>query len=170
MSVSDSFVLPGVPAIGTVELIPLGGDGMSAPHSCYTVSFFEVAADASAGTAQLTVTLDDRYCSLIGWATAFIDGTNTSQVVRMQITGAGTPAIIDNITLDGFAEQSDVSKIWYPPTWVLPGATRVCSIRFTCKNTDGDDPTLSFVVYNFHIQARELTNIGFLGYARGPTP
>ncbi len=170
MSVAEAIALPAQPTIGAVVRIPLGGDGMNAPHSAYCVNFFGLTADASGGTGQLSITMDDRYCSLVGFAQGFIDGTSTDQVVRYQLTGEGTPTIVDNRTLLGHTSKTDVSGIWYPPTWVLPGGNQVCTLRLVVDNVDGDDPSLTCVVYNFDIRARELTNIGFLGYARGPVP
>lgn len=170
MSVSTTLTLPAQPTTaGTVSVIPLGGDGFSAPHSAYSLRSQRLDHDASGGTAAITCVLDARYVSLVSFVNLFIDQASASdEIVRIELEGAGTPIIRDNFTLTANPTTVDAGNIWYPPTWVLPGADRVCLIRFTADNVDGNDSFMSALIYNFDIRVREVTNVGFLGWARGP--
>ncbi len=168
MAVTETITLPAQPAAGSSVYVPLGGDGLTAPHSAYSIRSMAAVMDVSGGLAQVKVVLDDRFCSLVSFVTAHIENESTSQVVRFQISGSSTPSIIDNVTLLGFVAHSDCSNVWYPPTWVLPGSGQVCTLTVAADNVDGDTLSVSAVVYNFDIRVRELTNVGFLGWARGP--
>lgn len=169
MSVSETLTLPAQPPDGgSVVRVPLGGDGLQAPHSAYSVRAANITMDASSGIATMDINLDDRFCSLVSFVTVVVDGNASDQVVKFQISGASTPSIIDHVLLTGFGGVAESANVWYPPTWVLPGAGEVCDVRVIAANTDGDDMQVSLVVYNFDIRVRELTNIGFLGWSRGP--
>lgn len=62
MTVTQSVQLPDQPTIGTVSLLPLAGDGYSAPHSYFVVDIDSVQ-DASGGSAIINVEADPRFAS-----------------------------------------------------------------------------------------------------------
>jgi len=169
LSVTSSFTLPAQPATGSAIQVPLGGDGFSAPHSAVVLRSITLAHDVSGGSAVMEVILDDRFCSLVSYQQMFIDqATELAEVVRAEIVGATSPICRDNITLTPNATLSDTAGIWYPPSWILPGTANRCILRYTAVNVDGDTSHQNALIYQFDIRVRELTNVGFLNWARGP--
>ena len=87
----------------------------------------------------------------------------------MEIAGPNTPTIRQNHALVPNATLSDTANIWYPPSWVLPGTTaNVCNFSFRAANVDGDQSQMNALIYQFDIRVRELTDVGFLNWSRGP--
>jgi len=169
VSVTSSFTLPAQPATGAAIQVPLGGDGFAAPHSAVVLRNVNLAHDASGGSAIMETILDDRYVSLVSYMAMFIDqATELAEVVRAEIVGATSPILRENIALVPNATLSDTAGVWYPPPWVLPGTSNRCILRYTAVNVDGDTSFQNALIYQFDIRVRELTNVGFLNWARGP--
>jgi len=169
VTVSSSFTLPAQPPTGSAILVPLGGDGFSAPHSAITLRAMTLEHDASGGSAVMNAVLDDRYVSLVSFVQMFIDqAIETDEVVRVELSGPSSPTIRTNFTLTANAHFSDTAGIWYPPSWVLPGTSNRCTLAFSADNVDGDQSQMNVLIYQFDIRVRELTNVGFLNWARGP--
>lgn len=52
MAQLESIILPNQPALGSVEYIPLGGDGWRSPQSAFLIDF-QKTGDASGGNITL---------------------------------------------------------------------------------------------------------------------
>jgi len=61
MAVSTTVTVPTQPAVGSITLIPLGGDGFYAPQSMYQLEDVAAVADATAGQLQLTINMDPQF-------------------------------------------------------------------------------------------------------------
>lgn len=177
MAVTEAFTLPAPPTTGSVEYLPLGGDGFSAPFAAYNVINAQVSGDASAGRASITCNMDSRYCALVAYASVAIEqGTSADADVKVFLAG------------ESFAEQTfqapvesisatiasrTVTKTWNPTPFVLPGARLQDATQprldFRALNVDGDEFFLSALIYLFNVRVRELTPMGPLLWARGAT-
>ncbi len=81
-------MLPAQPAVGQVQYVPLGGDGFRAPFAAYAISSHTVAGDAGGGFAQLRISMDPRFCSLVAWTTIGITQVTPADAVLRGIVGS----------------------------------------------------------------------------------
>ena len=165
MAVSTTVQLPAAPAGGgSLDYIPLGGNGIVAPHAAYGVKDFTVTADASGGKLAMIIKLDNRFCSLVSW----VEVTNAQAIsadeeVRMTVKGNLSPSqtlqgqlhadssVLDNETL---------AATWSPTPFLYPGGgTDLAEIVVNMRNTNGDVMEVSALIYLFDIRARELAPI-----------
>ncbi len=169
MSVSTSVTLPSSPATGTLEYVPLGGDGFTAPFAMYNIRGMTVTGDASAGIATLTINMDDRYTALVGYCMGQIEGAGGNRHVRMNMGGGRTAgAKVDELVVVNSSQTQSIILTWVPPPLVLPGGrTSVSLIQAAFLNVDTDIFSLDCAIYLFNIRARELAAIGPLNWARG---
>ncbi len=165
MSVSATVSIPGVGA----TFVPLGGDGYSAPFGMNLVDI-DIAGDASAGSAQLQVDMDDRYCAsvtLIGMAVA---GSNDDQQFRIAFSAnAAGSSLRHGVTgtLVGIAvaiSTEGAMGYWVPPATVLPPGT---TVHIQLLNVDGDSFRYSLEILLWNIRVRELSPWPYLMGAHG---
>lgn len=156
MSVIIDLTLPGQPASGLVEVIPLGGDGVNAPINVVAVEVDSVA-DASGGSNQINVTLDPRYSTVVQYCSA-----------RVAFASAGTACyfLIRNTPCDAFETiRTQLFASWFavatadllPPGMILTtvGSNRPL-IRIDVPNTDTETLTVRLRMYNFVKELRQL--------------
>lgn len=171
MSIAQTLALPDQPALGDVNLVPLGGDGFTAPHSSYHVNTFEVEGDATGGTVTQTIRMDPRYVSLISYATLRMTQVNdTDEIVRFTISGGGfMPRVGCTRTLehDPHLSTFEIFDTWVPAPVLAPGAGRTTSLSVICDNNVNNLYFVDALVYLFDIRVREMTPMGPLLWARG---
>lgn len=169
MSVSSVFTLPAQPVTGEVVRVPLGGDGFSAPLASYTVRDHNVTGDASGTFAQLRVTMDLLYTSLVAFASGSIaQGTELNAdfkfgifgPVTSEVTVLGTQQVIDPLI-----DPRNCATLWSPPPRLYPGGGEVTTLSMRWLNVLADEYFLNTTIYLFDIRARELTPMGPLLWA-----
>ncbi len=176
MSVTEAITLPAQPVAGTVDYLPLGGDGFTAPFAAYNIIDFNLTGDASGGRVSNSVNMDMRYCSLVAYFSYAIQQATPAAANMRQV-----------LTADSVAEQSlqgevpaidaaiavrTVSQTWNPTPIVMPGAVSAQNLpRIFARavNVDGDDYFLNALIYLFNVRVREVTPMGPLLWARGAT-
>lgn len=170
MSVTSLVELPNQPAAGLVQTVPLGGDGMTAPHSATQVDI-NLASDASGNYNRVTIELDPRYTSLISYIAVSVAGAAAAVANRLTIA-CGTFDQIHNVDNTGWAAVTGstlAAKLWKPPA-VLCGRSSIPTdgsldypyIDSYIPNTNGETHYLRTRIYNFDKRARELTPLPIL--------
>lgn len=158
---------------GTLDYIPLGGDGFSAPQAAYGLKTFASAGDASGGSLVMTATLDNRYCSLVAFATVQItQGTAADADVRVLLRGDTIPSVLLQETLDSVALTASafqVARSFSFAPLIIPGSAENGQLQVSFTNVDGDLYFVDSMIYLFNIRVRELTPMGPLLWARGAT-
>lgn len=156
--------------------IPLGGDGLSAPIAAYAITDFEITGDASSGRADLRITMDPRFCSLVSYitmtnsqaATADADirltvgSDNPVAAVPLQVQAGNVESINGNVS-GGIT----LNRTWTPPPFILPGGSVAPFARGQMLNVLNDVYGLRAMIFLFDIRVRELTPMGPLLWARG---
>jgi len=156
-----------------MNYVALGGDGFSAPFAAIVIRAMSLTHDASAGNATISVVLDNRYCSLVSYATANIEQAtiDDEQVVQMSIASAGGTANMIEMVAFRAAPTTMTSPnyggLWTPPAWILPGSSQVCTLSFAADNVDTDVSFLAALIYQFDLNVRQTAPIGLLNFARG---
>ncbi len=94
MAVTISVNLPDNPGTGALRFIPLGGNGYTAPFAMWQLRAFAATGDATAGALSLTVRMDPRYCSMVGYASMNFPGTTPDPYpLRWLLTGVRASAV-----------------------------------------------------------------------------
>ncbi len=173
VSVNIALQLPDTPTDGTLERIPLGGDGFYAPTAAYAVTNVGVTGDGGGGTSRVTITMDPRFCALVSYMTFGIQQAISQDVAyRMIISDAKfrIPSILDQgveATIGTTISAQSIAFTWEPVPVVLPGGPVLPIIQSTVLNLADDVHDLSAMIYLFNIRAREMTPMGPLLWARG---
>lgn len=164
MAVSATLNLPAQPALGGVEFMPLGGDGLVAPIGCYLADL-QLAGDAGGGNATLTMNLDPRYTNLI----AFINLTVSSAAaapdfnLRIEAVDGGVgPNVLIVGTFPHITATSgpNAAFLWFPPPiyYIQNG-----NIRFVTVNVDVTEKyQLVAQIYCFHPEVTRRTPLPVL--------
>ncbi len=127
MSVAANVTIPAQPAVGTTDLQPLGGNGVTAPHSCYIVRVVLVG-DASGGSAIVGINGHLKYTNLCAWMNLRIQADTAAGEFSSTISqadGIAGPTIVG--TIPGIAEASFTTNstfLWYPPPLYFSGSGR----------------------------------------------
>lgn len=165
MSVTNTLVMPSAGA----TFVPLGGDGLSAPHAMYLVDQ-TLAGAAGGGSATHTFTMDSRYCSMLQWVHMAVGGSNSDQQYRIMMSSnpAGTsPRVGVTGTLVGVVSAistEGASGFWSPPSTVMPPSAE---LNVTFVNVDGDTFRVSCEILLWDIRVRELAPWPYLMNASG---
>lgn len=174
IAVAAAFTLPAVPGTGgTVAYVPLGGDGFRAPFAAYGIKTFAAVGDATGGSVVMTCTFDNRYCTLVSFATVQItQGTAADAGARLIIRGNTIPttmfqdvitSVIDDVSAFQVAKEYAFSPL------IVPGGGENGQLQASFDNVDGDLYFVDSMMYLFNIRVRELTPMGPLLWARGAT-
>jgi len=164
MSVTADVALPAQPTTGSSSIQPYSGDGRYAPHSEYLVDT-RVAHDATGGTANLTVTMDPRYTSVVTWSSLMVAGSATAKdfvvsLARNAASNEASPAIIGAMPLVASSVTSSNNIfLWYPPPLFYQ---REGVLSFTVDNVDSETSFIRCQIYNFHSDVRQSTLLPFL--------
>lgn len=168
MSVSESVTLPAQPGSGTLRFVPLGGDGYTAPFAMWQIRDFIATGDSGAGNQVVSIGMDDRYCSLVGYAAMTYTDTAV-QDIRWVLAGTQVPLQVRTIKLSPSSASlntATMSDLWLPPAAVSPGATPV-TLSITTLNNDTEVLTLHASIFLFNINARQKMPYQALVAARG---
>lgn len=173
MSVAATVTLPDEPATGRKAFVPLGGNGYTDPFAMYVIRNFLVTMDASGGVATIEVVMDDRFCSMVGYATYISsNGTIDPATVRWTLGSAlagSTPQMLRarQLPLNRSAVNvSVINDMWLPPAFLLPGAD-FSSLIVATDNDDTFTAQLFCVIYLYNINARQKVPYSHLVQARG---
>lgn len=168
MSVTTTWKLPeAIPNTSSnVNLVPLGGNGYTAPHSYYGFLLFS-AGDASGGVNTVQVGFDERYTSIPAYFMVQVRGmvADINYELLLNADNVDNVAQRDVLTLLTIAGQAqDGEAVWRPPPFIMQGrsdaapvATSPPYIRAQFNNLDAEDYILIGRVYNFAIDARQVT-------------
>lgn len=175
MTVQSNFTAPAQPTTGTLEYIPLGGNGLTAPKAAYSVVGHLVDGNVSSGAMQIRMTMDPRYCSLVSWVTfQIIQATAADADVRVVIGDVDlrVPKLIQQgpvVKTATLVNVNTVAGTFTPTPVILPGGGVLPFIQVAALNVDGDSLSFDALVYLFRIDVREKTPMGPLLWARGAT-
>lgn len=183
MSTQLQYSLPDDPPAGvTIEIVPLGGDGMSAPQSAYSVKA-ELAGDSSNGFIGIEVAFDPQYCALVQYLSwswkPFTGSADQSGHVRAAVRNRKDGEVAQQNFYQGYFTGSGssgeiVDTFGHNGTWNPPGilATydRTISsfsdkprLSVQCPNQGtSDELVLTARILNFDRRARELTPLSVL--------
>lgn len=167
MSVTESLVLPAQPTSGKVTLVPLGGDGFSAPHAAYMIETMLATGDASGTFVRLQVTMDERFCSLPSYVTGQIGQATPADADYRWTFGTTVDQGVLVNTADVVSSAVNCAKTWRPPPVIQPGGGKAAKLFMTYKNVDGDTYFLDSLIYLFDIRARERGPLGYLLWQMG---
>lgn len=152
VSVGVTLTLPAQPTTGSVDYVPLGGDGWSSPQSMYLVDS-KSTGDVSGGINTIDILRDQRFEQLIDFVMIQTDGGAVTY--RMDIFRRAQSRAI-RIGASN-AEASISSALWSPPAVIDPDSWRV-----TIPNVDTEILTFKSTIYNFRITASEHVPLAIL--------
>jgi len=168
MSIDVLVVLPAVGATGIFQYVPLGGDGFTAPFAAYAIEGFGVTGDASAGHVSLGLEMDNRYVSLVSWATGgIVQGTELAADMTMSLELQSETKLVTAVDPDVAAQN--VRWNWVPRPFLMPGGGEVSSLEVRFLNVLNDLYRVSTMIYLYNIRVRELTPMPYLTLAPGST-
>ncbi len=171
VAVNITVALPATPATGTLDRVPMGGDGFYAPQAAYSIKTMSVTGDVSGGAASLRIEMDERFCALVGFAAVQIaQGTAADADVRWLINGNTIASVVSTPTLNSVAStvtSFEVGSTFVPPPILIPGGPEAAALSVFLVNVDADVFYLDAYIYLFNLRARELTPMGPLLWARG---
>ncbi len=169
-AVTETLVLPAQPVSGSVQRIPLGGDGFYAPQFAYQIKTFSLTGDATGTSLTHVVKMDERYCALIAYVTVRINqATAAAADVMFQVGGAGVPDFAEQgpvTEISATVNSGTIRKTWVPPPIILPYGGEP-TLTMKVLNVDTDVVQLHAQIYAFDARVRELTPMGPLLWARG---
>ncbi len=161
MSVLQEITLPAQPAAGTLQYIPLGGDGWGSPQSAFFLNMV-ITGDATGGFTRWRINRDPRFEHILQFMS--IESTSATAIAyNFDIfRGAHAPTGV-GVHQVGTTAHSAVSgnvlanQMWTPPPIIDP-------IKFECKvnNVDTQEDKFKILVYNFNIRASELVPINIM--------
>ncbi len=161
MAVTVDVDLQEQPASGLIQIVPLAGNGYTAPKSMYLVDV-NLTQDGSGGVAAIRVTRDDRFEHIV----AIMAGNNTNtsvvaiqfdiQLVRTDNPGPGGPSFSIS-KIPSLSPGVKQLSVFIPPPLINP-------VTFNCRCTNVDTFTLTttMVIYNFNIDASKITPLSVL--------
>lgn len=175
MSTSATFTPPAQPATGTLTLVPLGGDGFTAPQTAYAINNFQHTGTSGGGKNTMTIEMDDRFCSLVSFISfGILQGTSTDAEFRLQVGSSTGGVQIPSLSEGGLVEaisstvsNQEISKTINLIPMMMPGAGNAGRIQLEFLNIENDVYRISTLIYLFNIRVRELTPMGPLLWARG---
>lgn len=156
MSVTETVTLEDQPSAGgRIQLIPLGGNGVTAPKSMYEV-IVNLAHDAGGGTATITLNGDPRFSSLC----TLMNGVYTSAAGGIEMLFGmrkGTPPV--GPLARGFINAIPIATVGAISlgVWNPPPIMTMDEWTMTCTNVTGDSQVLNAWFYNFDRRILELS-------------
>jgi len=168
VSVVIAMVLPVSSQVGTLKYVPLGGNGYTSPHGMYVVKGLAITGDSGGGTAKMSIILDDRFCSMVGYASVVSANTASDPgSVRWVITSSDVAQQFRAVEVPESAVDGPISDTWLPPATILPGGPGVASLAVSLVNEDGLVSQLYAQIFVYNIHARERVPFELLVAARG---
>lgn len=156
MAISEQVILPAEPAAGSLQFIPLAGNGYQSPQSAFLLNM-QITGDASAGRIRFIVARDARFEQITQFMS--IESNSATAIdYNMQYFRAGV-----GITNAGKTEISSVDsaviahKMWVPPA-VMNCTKWECSV----DNVDLEVHKFKLLIYNFRVDASKVTPLSLL--------
>lgn len=169
MAVAIEYSIPDGGVAGVeLEYVPLGGDGIVAPHSYYA---FEVGlgGDVSGTTAAITVRTDERYTCIPAFLLAHMEDAAAAVDVEMLVAASSVDRAALRLNLDAIdvGGQARAQHCWRPPPMILIGRRREGTMtppwmRLVADNTNGVTYRLIGRVYNFDVNVHQVTPLSTL--------
>lgn len=156
MAITEEITLPNQPAVGSVEYIPLGGDGWVSPRSAYLIDM-RITGDVSGGRVTLTVNRDPRFEHIVSFIQLESDSATATEYIfnlhRAKVVAHNTGAV-KQVNLSSL----DFTSIaWNPTPMIEP--TKWSAIF---NNVDAIEYKWMSLVYNYNIRASEKIPLGTL--------
>ncbi len=156
MAVAEAFTLPAQPTTGRAALFPLGGDGVQSPISAYAVES-ELASDASGGLSVTTITLDQRYASLVQVLSSEIESAAAAVVVSHRLINDEFDQYLENQTQQFEGVGLLATTVVRPPGMILVRTgSNTPQIVVSAPNTDTETVIIRLRLYNFVFELRQL--------------
>lgn len=173
MSVELSVTLPNNPATGLLQYVPLGGDGYTDPFAMYVLRNFLLTGDASGGFSEIEVVMDDRFCSMVQFASVIFNDTSADPLPVRWVLGSSLLGTTPNMfrvrdipALAAATGEPQSTDMWLPPAFLLPGADfSALSVKILNGNTD--TMQLFTSIFLFNVNARQKVPYSRLVQARG---
>lgn len=165
MSVASTIALPAQPTTGASVYTPLGGDGQTAPLGCYLVNF-QIAGDASGGTATLTITADPRYTNLFAWLNPTVSSAAGAGDFLIVVQESGTSGAASPVVVGTFPQiattvsTTNATFLWYPPPMYYQGLGE--AVYITDNVGVGETYIMRAQIYLFDIDAPQITPLPYL--------
>jgi len=135
----------------------------------YVVRNARVTGDATGGSANIQMTLDPNFVSMIGYVSLSITQTsNSTERLRFQHVGA-LVATMQETRLTNFMTAGinpGVAETWLPPAMLIPGVSPGTT-SIIVDNVDTDVYLMNANIFLYDIRAMELFPIDLLVAARG---
>lgn len=148
MAKTETIDLPNQPAEnGSIDFIPLGGNGLVAPHSAFYGSV-NLVGNATGGLITITVNRDPRFEHVV----AFLACDKLQEAAagfRFSIGRPSTTIHNEGVTKASGMSGDEFTSIIYAPVAMIDATHWV--VRMT--NVDTVEVRFKFLVYNFNIQA-----------------
>lgn len=161
MAVSGAFTIPEQPAdgagtdalVGTVRLIPLGGNGKTAPNVMYEVAA-SLASDASGGNNTITITFDSRFQSLVTLVNIVNSSASGAIEAAYELVATASNTrfrAFDNAVPVNSLDALNVS-VWNPPPLM-----DMDQLVTKVPNVTGDVHIVNAMIYCFNRRVLEMT-------------
>lgn len=168
MAVLKEYFFPDATVAGdTVELVPLAGNGYTAPHSYYA---FDLQAEGASGGGSLTIQFrfDERYTSILPYITVRTSSIAANVNASFIVASTAVDRVVKPVVLV-FTDAINSADVTYePPPIVIPGRPREGSTmttpwaRVRTANVDTEDYALFGRIYNFKIDALKIVPLPVL--------
>lgn len=152
MAVTETFQLNQQPTVGSSRLVPLGGNGVTAPKSMYEVAA-TLAGAAGGGTNVITIQQDPRFSSLMTLANSFYIGAAAGIEVLFSMRDERDNGPFAR----GFGNAVPIGIGGSLTVWNPPPIMTMDEWSLTVNNVDGDSSIFNAWFYNFDIRILELS-------------
>lgn len=155
MSVTATIALPSQPATGLLEYIPLGGDGIQAPHGVYALEA-ALSSDGGGGTNTITVEMDPQYSTLVQYVTIAMGSSAAAQITFLQVRNTVCDTYDVNI-LNVWTSFNGLGQAVVHPAGLILASTGSTTpqVISTAVNTDTETHTLRIRMYLFVKELRQ---------------
>ena len=162
MAVGTTQQLPEEPTIGSLEFVPLGGDGWIAPQSMY-VGRTQSTGDASGGAHSITINADPRFTQICAVLEAEFEAAAAARFAKLVVQERSIASRVNfagDSSFDAGLEATGSNTAflgWNPPPHALRYTEENPSfVQFLCTNVNAEDIYLEFRLFNFNIRAPEV--------------
>lgn len=167
MSVSETILLPAQPTTGITQIVPLGGDGMTAPMSMsYTEA--DQTGDATGGTTRIIFRLEEAHAHMVAWLAVQVDSASADEVSLINLVwGARGENLADSLVMiyNTGGGGNGAYGVWKPPPLMIEprpvnpalNTGGAPYIEAYVANSDGEVLKCTLLTYQFHPNARSVT-------------
>lgn len=164
VAVLTEYWFPDTPATGdVVELVPLAGNGYTAPHSYYA---FDISADGvvGGGNLDIQVRFDERYTSIVPYLEVRTNSISANVTGEWILASTAVDRVVQGPFSLVFDAAQASNQVFEPPPLIIQGAPRETLMtypwfRFRTVNVDTEDYQIFGRVYNFKIDALKVIGL-----------